>query len=261
MLQAQLGLPQCAMKFQLNKLADHNPAGFANQELWRSTSIYPRKVARNLLHVTVQQAKHTRPLRGLATNTRRSSNSATDSTAFGIRSGLLLTIRHGHALGMMQTCLNFRYKCRPSASTLRYTAVYRRESFRRGCRPGRQAQRKHHTRCESAQDEKQARSEGMPFCQPSKAYSCTAEMPMSLPADQSSEARSSIITQITRPTGSNAQPKFSDPAQTVVWGGQLPNRRRFVTGTLTGLGIGIASALLHCQADFSYCTPSSLYSL
>ncbi len=34
------------------------------------------------------------------------------------------------------------------------------------------------------------------------------------------------------------KPAFEDLAQTVVWGGRLPSRRRAITGGLTGLGIG-----------------------
>ena len=35
-----------------------------------------------------------------------------------------------------------------------------------------------------------------------------------------------------------AEPSFQDPAQTVVWGGKLPSRRRAITGGLSGLAIG-----------------------
>ena len=35
-----------------------------------------------------------------------------------------------------------------------------------------------------------------------------------------------------------AKPDLGDPAQTVVWGGRLPSRRRAITGGLTGLAIG-----------------------
>jgi hypothetical protein len=34
------------------------------------------------------------------------------------------------------------------------------------------------------------------------------------------------------------KPDLGDPAQTVVWGGRLPSRRRAITGGLTGLAIG-----------------------
>lgn len=35
-----------------------------------------------------------------------------------------------------------------------------------------------------------------------------------------------------------AKPDLGDPAQTVVWGGRVPSRRRAITGGLTGLAIG-----------------------
>ena len=54
---------------------------------------------------------------------------------------------------------------------------------------------------------------------------------------------------------SRSQPNLQDPVETIQWGGNLPSRRRAITGGLSGLAISMSLRLntsvpaMHCHTD------------